>query len=199
MSCTSKRNIRKGHTTELIFRWLQPDFIYKPITGVQATAPVRLDVVNHNITDGNIFVVTGIQGGGSKLNGNPSKSSSYFRANIADVNTIEINSVNGADYPPYVSGGYIQYRPPIDLTGVTALAQMRESVDSSVVLAEFSTGDGSIVIDDLDGVVTITIASSDTEDLIMDKCIFDYKLIFPDNSEKYSELIEITLKEGATE
>lgn len=201
MTCTSKRKLRKGQSTNFVFRWLDPAYIYKAITGVQQTAPVRLDVVGHGITDGNYFAVTGVKGGGSQLNGDPDKIRDYHKASVVDVDTIEINEINAAAWAAWESGGHIQYRAPINLTGCTAEGQIRENEDSTIVLKTFSTTEGSIIIDPLEGLVTIVFDPTKTDGLDTDsgKVIFDYKLIFPSGEEKYSEVIELTLIDGATQ
>jgi hypothetical protein len=200
MSNHSKRTIRKGHSTDFLFRWLNPDFVYKPISAITMQAPIQLTVTGHGIGDGNLFLVTGVKGGGSQLNGKPNRIADYLRAVVIDPDTIEVNSVNAACWAAYDSCGHIQYRTPVDLTGVTAIAQIRETLDpTSPVLAEFTSGAGDIVIEELAGLVTVRLSAASTADLGADCAYFDYKLIFPDTTEKYSELIQLDLREGATE
>lgn len=200
MSCnpSQKRKIRKGSSTEFVFWWQNPKFIYKPISGVSQSAPVQLSCTGHGMNDGQYFCVTGVKGGGQQLNGNPEKIADYHKATLVDADTVEINGVNSADWSAYVSGGHIQYREPLNLTGCTAFGQLRETVDAVFPIMEFSTVDGSIVIDELEGKVTIKFDPSITELVEVENAVFDYRIVFPDLSEKYSAVFQIQFTEGPT-
>ena len=77
----------QGKTFTLALRWETIPIIYKPITGITATAPVRLTVVSHGCPDGWRAAVTGVKGM-SEING-------------------EANKLKDTDYHMIVGSGYV--------------------------------------------------------------------------------------------
>ena len=73
---------------------------------------------------------------------------------------------------------------PYDLTGWSAVAQIRPSADSSVVLSEMSTANGRITIDPLAGKITLKLQPADT-DMKWDKGVWDLKVITPAGDEYF--------------
>lgn len=69
---------------------------------------------------------------------------------------------------------------PINLTGYKARAHMREEYDAPTFFASFSTEDGSIQVDPLNGRVTLVAPSTVTAAITASKGVWDLELIGPD-------------------
>ena len=70
----------------------------------------------------------------------------------------------------------------IDLTGVTAKMQVRETVESTVVLLELSTENGGLTIVPLDGKITLHVSAQQTTNLDGYGGVYDLELYYTDNS-----------------
>lgn len=172
--------IRKGSTYVLSTRWEQPNVIYVPITGVSNTAPAVITAPGHGLPEGWRFSVSGIKGGGSALNAkhSPPREKEYFLAKVTGADTLELNGVNGASWPAYISGGVLQFNEPTDFTDASAILQIRESTDRSApILVELSTQANNIFIDPA-GAVHALFSPSDTVALDVNKAYFDLEVTF---------------------
>lgn len=176
--------IRKGSTFRFVTRWEQPVIKYVPITGVSNAAPVVVTAATHGMPDGWRFAISGVNGGGSALNSKhtPPRDRDYHKGKVLTANTIEINAKNGAAWPAYASGGVLQYNLPVDLAGVTAVLQVRETLESGTpLLMELTSADDEIIIDD-GGMVTAIFGAEKTSALTVTDAFFDMELTFPDGS-----------------
>lgn len=79
-------------------------------------------------------------------------------------------------------------KQPINLTGVTARMQIRESVESSVVILELSTTNGKLIITPLLGKIDFLIDSTTTSNLIGSEGVYDLELTLVNG--KIKRLIE---------
>ncbi len=189
-----EQRIKKGTTHILVTRFAQSTFAYKTISGISQTAPVQIICEDHGIPDGWIFAITGVKGGGVQLNSDVNgKIKKWYQATVIDTDTIEINSVNGADFAEYTSGGIVQYHPPKDLTDCTARMQVRETVDSPIVLFEYTD---TIAIDE-DGKVTTTLPADDTAEM-PDTAYCDLEVVFDDDTVIATSVIKLILENEIT-
>ena len=104
----------------------------------------------------------------------------------------------GATYSHVVYWRAADGTTPINLTNCSAKMQIRETVDSVAVLGELSTTNGRLIITGSTGKIELTIAATDTEDLIAFKnAVYDLEVYFP---QKTIRLIEgkVTIKEEVT-
>jgi hypothetical protein len=131
----------KGKTFALALRWETSPIVYKAITGITKTAPARLTVPSHVCPDGWRVAVTNVRGMTEINAANPNsiKASEYRQATVIDANTIDLNGVDAAGFHAYVSGGYLRYNTPVDLTGFDARMSVRAKVTPAVLL-ECSVG-----------------------------------------------------------
>lgn len=68
-------------------------------------------------------------------------------------------------------------RTPIDITGFTFEMQIRPTVESSVIIAELSTTNGSIVIEDAaQGIFSIELPAVDTEAITETSGVYDIEV-----------------------
>jgi hypothetical protein len=131
--------VQAGVDLELEFRLSGAEFIYVPITAVSQTAPVRLTAPAHGLPDGWSFWIEGIPATGpASLNRNRFSAQTPYQAVFVDVDTIEINAVNGIGLPAYDGGGVLVYQEPVDITGATAVLVLRK--DASTPAAVTATG-----------------------------------------------------------
>ncbi len=132
---TNDIKIVKGKTFRDVIRWESAPVIYKAITGIAKTAPVRIIAIAHGIPDGWRAAVTNA-GGMTEINAvaNNLRDSDYKQVTVVDVDTVDLNAVNAAGFRAYTSGGYIQYNTPVDLTGFTARQAIKARVAAPVLL-----------------------------------------------------------------
>lgn len=132
--------IRRGETFKWSLRLEQSVLAYAGITAVSKTAPIRITAPSHGLPDGWRFAVVGAKGPTSLNAQNaPPKPADYHTAKVIDVDTIEINKVNGVSLNNYAGGGVLQYGLPMDLTGVTVRAHVRKKEASPEVLLDLGT------------------------------------------------------------
>lgn len=167
----------QGKTFTLALRWETIPIIYKPITGITATAPVRLTVVGHGCPDGWRAAVTGVTGM-SEINGeaNKLKDSDYHIVTVIDADTIEFNEVNAAGFKAYVSGGHLQFNTPVDLAGATARMTVKDKVGGRV-LHSLTTENGGIAIDPAAYSITLNISATDTETFAWKGGVYDLEVV----------------------
>jgi hypothetical protein len=147
--------IQQGKTYSTTLRWASEPYVYKPITSVANTAPVRLTVPAHGLPDGWRFAVSAVQGAtGLNAKKSPPDASEYYEATVIDENTVDINTVNGLLLGQYRSGGVIQYLTPVDMTGMSARMQIKDKVGGTALLTLTSDA-GDITVNS--GAYTITI------------------------------------------
>ncbi len=103
-------------------RWETGAIIYKQISAISQTAPVRMTVPGHGLPAGWRAAVSGVKGMTEMNVTDPSRirDDEYHQVTVIDANTVEFNDVNAAGFKAYTSGGYLQYNTPADLTGYTA-------------------------------------------------------------------------------
>lgn len=179
----NSRKIRKGITYRFSRSFEQSVFSYKTISNISNTAPVQITCEGHDLPENWRFLVSGVKGGGSQLNcKNPSKpkTSEYHISTVIDADTIEINNISALDWLDYESGGVIKYAIPYDFTDCTAKLQIRETIDSSVLI-ELTTENDGIEIDAESGTLYFTIPSS-TTDILATESYFDAEIYYQDGT-----------------
>jgi len=126
----------QGKTFTLALRWEVPPVVYRAISAMPQTAPVRFTVPGHGIPDGWRAALSGIKGP-IELNApdpNNLRDEDYHQVTVIDANTVEFNGLNAAGLRSYVSGGFIQYNTPKDLTGFTARMSVKRTLGTENLL-----------------------------------------------------------------
>lgn len=166
--------IRKGGTFSQVIRWETDPRVYKPITAATKAGPCVLTVTSHGLPDGWMIRRITAVGGMSQLNTHAVSGGRWlrtsmgmlypdgFRATVIDPNTIELNQINASGFGTYTSGGVLEYNSPVTLTGYTARMQIRDAVESTIVLLEMSTSAGGITLDATAKTITLSISATDT-------------------------------------
>lgn len=70
----------------------------------------------------------------------------------------------------------------INITGATAIMQVRRTVDNEDVLIELSIANGRIVVDGASGGITLTILATDTVNLPAGEFVYDLFVTLPSNA-----------------
>lgn len=177
---TEKINLKfiKGDTFIRVFRWATTPLVYKSISGISNSAPVRITATSHGITEGwkvAVIDVLGMTQINSKYK--PPKVTDFKKATVVDSNTIEINEISSASYSTYTSGGSLVYYTPVDLTGFTAFMEIKDR-DTADVLVTY-TGSPNLVIDNSAKTITLTISPADTNLVTWEKADYDLQLTGP--------------------
>lgn len=188
MADTRDIPITQGKTLSLVIRWESEPIIRKAITAISlASGAPRLTVVGHGLTSGWRCAVTRAKGM-TQINAQnyPLRESDYHPATVIDNDTVEFNDVtpvddNGKEWPAYVSGGFLEWYSPVDLTGQTARMKIKDKIGGTV-LASTELGDAplnvlSIAIDNAAKTITLTIAATDTDDFAWKAGVYDLEMV----------------------
>ena len=177
---SEKLVIRQGETFNHVIMWATSEMVYKPISAIPSVAPLRLTVVSHELVTDVPVAVTAVKGM-VELNAEVDEDgtvdeSAYVPATRIDQDTIELNSVNGAGFKPYVSGGYIQYRKPVDLSSYpTARMTIKDRVGGTVLM-ELTSATGDIVISNTTKKITVVISDEDTAAITWKRGVYDLEV-----------------------
>lgn len=168
--------IHKGKTFTHTLRYEAPPFIYRPITAISQTAPVRITSPTHGLVDGWRVAVVSAKGM-TQINAenDPPAQNDYRRATVIDANTIELNNVNAADFKAYVSGGYLQFLTPVDLTGLGARMSIKDRVGGRELL-RLDSSNSRIVIDLTKKTIKLIIDAATTAAITWKKGVYDLEL-----------------------
>ena len=177
MAATKDLVISQGKTFALAIRWEAPPIIYKAIAAITQTAPARLTVVGHGLSDGWRVAVTNVKGMTNiNAEANNVKDRDYKQATVIDPDTIELNEVNARGFKPYVSGGDIQFNSPVVLTGFTARMAIKDRVGGRELLV-LTTENGGIAIDLSRATITLNITAAATALLPWKSGVYDLELV----------------------
>lgn len=172
-------DIRQGSTFIFVFRWETTPIVYKPITAVVAQAPVRITAPMHGLPTGWRAAVVSVLGM-THLNAKnvPPRSSDYYPVTIIDANTVELNAVNAAGFSAYISGGYLQFNTPVDLTAYTARMKVKDRIGGTTLL-ELTTANAGIAIDEAAKTITLTVTAAASEALTFTRGVYDLEMVSP--------------------
>jgi hypothetical protein len=166
--------IYQGSTFKEVFRWESQTKQYANISAITKAAPcVITTTANHTIPTGWRVRVNGVVG---MKEINMTAEDSYYIVTAASSNTITLNQINSAGYTTYTSGGVVEWNTPVPLTGFTAKMQIRETVDSSTVIAELTHLNGGITIDAANYTVTVTLTSTQTSAFTFPTAVYSLEL-----------------------
>lgn len=185
MATNKDISILQGSTFSLPVRWMNGDqIIRKPITGISiASGAPRLTVVGHDCPNGWPTAVTLVKGM-AQINAKnaPPKGDDYRVTTVIDANTLEYNAVspvddNGREWPAYISGGFVQWFAPIDLTGKSASMVIYDK-KGGTVLASTEAAHAPLdvitaTVDAANKVITYSIKSSDTANFNWKKGVYE--------------------------
>lgn len=171
--------IKQGSTFSRVLRWESPTVVYKPITAITKSAPVRITSTSHGVPDGWRVNIQSAQGM-KQINAQntPPKQTDYHKATVVDANTIELNDVNALEYGTYTSGGVVAYNQPIDLTGYTARMQIKAKLaDATNILELTSSPAAGITVDNVAKTITVTLTAAQTTQLTFKSAVYSLEMV----------------------
>lgn len=142
--------IRQGSTFILPVMWETGTLVYKPITAIAQSSPVRITAVAHDIPDGWNVAVMGVAGM-TEMNAenNPPKDSEFRPITLVSDDMVEFNHLNASRFKAYVGGGQLVYYAPGDLAGAVVRMQIKDKVGGTVLHALRSDGVSPNILIDL--------------------------------------------------
>lgn len=184
MSCCAAQidlSLCRGIDFNATFRLEVLPYVYKPITAIQNSAPVRLTVTGHGVPPGWRVAVSHSQGLISLNAANqPPKKKDFRWATVVDANTLEFNEIITLDEPAHIaSTGVLIYLTPADLSAYTSARMQIKDVVGGTELVLLTTGNGRITLDNVAKTVRLWIPSSVTEALVNDTGVYDLELVTP--------------------
>jgi hypothetical protein len=108
----------------------------------------------------------------------PPKDSEYVVATVLTADTLELNTVNAAEYKAYTSGGYVQYNTPQDLTGYIARMSIKDKVGGTELMS-LTTTNLRILIDNATKTIKLDIDAADTAAITWKKGVYDLEMESP--------------------
>ncbi|WP_339731394.1 hypothetical protein [uncultured Pseudomonas sp.] len=171
--------ITRGKTFEFGFLYADDELVYKPITAMPSAAPVRLTVAGHGIPDGWPVQVSCVKAP-ADLNSNDGE---HYFIKVIDVDTIELNNVNAHCWKAYSGSGLVVFPKPVDLTGWSCRAQVRDKVGGTVLFSWHSdpaeNPDGEAVVDVALGAFFLKMDADTAKGLDWKRGIYDAEAIAP--------------------
>lgn len=178
---TEDLEIIRGDTFVFPVYWEDTDFVFKAISAVTNTAPVKITTaVAHTLKNRWRAAVVSVQGCKGINAEDPQKlrDSDFHEVTVVDTTNIELNKVNGAEFTAYVSGGYLQFYKPVDLTGFTARMSIKDKRgDAGVELLRLDTTNLGISIDVANNVITLNVSATATADIAWKRGVYDLELV----------------------
>jgi len=168
----------QGRTFNHTVKWEIEPVVYKPITGITQSAPCVVTATGHGVPDGWRVAIVSVKGMTQINASTPPKDSEYVVAKVLTDNTIELNTVNAAEYKAYTSGGYVQYNTPQDLTGYVARMSIKDKVGGTELMA-LDTTNLRILIDNTTKTIKLDIDALDTAAITWKRGIYDLELESP--------------------
>jgi hypothetical protein len=174
MQSPIKLNIKiyQGSTFRQILRWESSTKVYVPISNIQRSAPMIVDVVSHSVPVGWRVKFTNVQGM-KEIN---SVNDTYHIVTETTPTTLTLNQVNSLGYSQYTGGGVVEYNMPVDLSNFTGRMQIREKIDGPVI-HELTTQNGGVTFDTEYSTITIFISDTDTANFKFTNAVYNLELV----------------------
>lgn len=164
--------IKRGKTFSLVLRWGVPPFVYKAITAIAQAAPARITATGHGLTTGWPCAIVSAKGMRSiNAKNSPPKDSDFYPVTVIDANTVDFNDINSSDMSAYTSGGYLQFKTPVSLSGVTVNAAISATPGATPLAT--SSGIIGVTIDNTAKTITLRIEASNTTPLSWEYGVFE--------------------------
>lgn len=163
--------IYQGSTFTEVLRFESDVRAYVPITAIFNTAPMQLTAASHGLVTGWRTKISNVVGM-TEVN-----SLDYIIATVIDANTISFNSINATGFKTYSSGGTLEYNMPVSLSGVTARMHIRQKLTDTETLAELTTENGKIVINNTTKSITLNIPASETTLYTFKSAVYSLELL----------------------
>lgn len=170
--------LRKGASFTLPLMWEGERLIYRPITSIENTAPVRLTAAAHGVPDGWLVAVANAKGL-TDLNAtrNPPRDVEYHVATVTGPNVIEFNKTNATAMKAHTAntGQIVYHEPALNPIGAKARMQVKNRLGGTT-LFQLSTEDGGITLDPVLYRITLTIPAEALVDATWKKGVYDLEV-----------------------
>lgn len=172
--------VLQGSTFSHVLSWGADPPTLKPITGISKAAPPVITAPAHGLVANWPVWIADVQG--MKQINNPfgpdeSPDNDPYTVAIIDSSNISLQGQSSISYTAYLSGGYLLYFPPIDLSGYTARMQIRQPKASSTIILELNTSNGGIVLDNVGKTITLVMTAVQTAALTFGVADYDLEMI----------------------
>jgi hypothetical protein len=167
----------QGKTFRRVTRWETRPIVYKAITAITETAPIRITATGHGLPEGWRAAVESVQGM-TEINAanTPPLAPDYHEITVVDANTVEFNDTNALEYSTYLSGGTLRYNTPHTLTDYTARMTIKDMVGGTVLKA-LTTENGGIAIDEDEYTISLYISAADTAAFSWTEGVYDLEMV----------------------
>lgn len=173
----------RGKTLSLPIRWETTNITYAAIASISQAAPVVINTTAaHGAPNGWRAAVVSAKGM-KQINATnvPLRDTDYHELTVIDTDSVSMNDVNSADFSAYVSGGYLQYNTPHDLTGYVPRVVVKDKVGGTVLLSTEAAHAPlnliSAAIDLVDKVILVTVDAATTAGLIWKKGVWEVEMV----------------------
>jgi len=207
MSCDDSSidlEIIQGATFEKTFFWYSGAKVIKAITGITAAYPPVISCNTHGLPSNEMPCQIVSVKGMTEINtvtDDDSDEDDFVYALKSGANAFTLPDVNAADYTAYLSGGYLVYTPPKDLTTYKARLQVRASRADTATLVSLTSDPGAgIVLTASEGQITVTIDSAATALLDFVNAVYDLELYVPGTPDVVTRIAsgDVTLSKEVT-
>lgn len=170
--------IPAGRDYEIPLRPTTAEIIYKPISAIIASAPVRLTVTAHGVPNGWPVQAKG------KREGTPLIDLGAQYATVIDANTIELNALQSLDWPAYTSGdAVLSYNQPMSLSGYSFRMRVKERAADTESLVDISTASGQITV--VDNTLLMRLPNIQTAALVGSRYVYELEATETSTSKKF--------------
>lgn len=170
--------ILQGATFDPIVRWGSSEIVFKPVTNITQGAPAIVTAATHDLVDNWPVSFTGVVGM-KEINAksDPPSLDDLHHVKVVDANTISLKNLSTALYAAYVSGGFLRYNKPVDMTGYTARMSFRRNKKDTVPLLTLDTSNGGITLDNMNKRIFLFISAAATAAITWKRAYYDLEMV----------------------
>lgn len=169
--------IKQGKTFSLVVRWTAGAAVFKPITLIEKTVPMRVTAAGHGMVSGAVAAIVGVVGmTEANAKNKPPRSTDYTEVAVIDANTLSFIEIDPTDFSDYKVGGYVRYYTPVDTTGFIARMKIKSKPGGEQYASLVSPTD---IVFGADGLITVTMSATATALLDFNEAQYDLEVESP--------------------
>lgn len=166
--------VYQGSTFNELYRWESETKVYEPIATIQKSAPCVVTTQSASQIPPGWRVR--IVGAGGMREINTVNPDDYYIATAVSGTSITLNQVNSLQYNTHTGGGVIEYSQPVDLSNYSARMQIRETIDSNVVIHEATSANGQIILNNTYKTIQVLIPATATAQFNFTTAVYSLEL-----------------------
>lgn len=169
--------LKQGKTFSRVFRWGSEPSVFAAISAITKAGQAVVTATTHGMPTPEWMAAVVSVLGMTEINCEHGgvRASDYTRAQYIDANTVRLVDVNSAEFTTYLSGGYLRFFTPVDLTGYTARMKIKNRPGGTEYLSLVSPTD--IVLDTAAKTITVTVSATATALLTFKNAVYDLELV----------------------